>query len=133
MRPGKGWPASGEIDVVELPSTTTNIYSTILGPIEGATQYQQAQIVSPVADLSTDYHNYWVTHLPDSITFGIDNTTLGTLTPADLPPGATWVYNRPQQVLLDLAVGGGGWVGATNSSTPDVSKLLVQSVTFVPA
>ena len=110
------WPQSGEIDVMELPSTTTTVYSTLHGPIAGSTSTQQAQIVSNLPDLSTDYHNYWVRHLENEITFGVDGITLGTLTPASLPPGATWVYNRPMQAILNLAVGG-PWAGAPNGST----------------
>ena len=127
-----GWPAVGEIDVMELPSTTTTMYSTLHGPITGSTATQQAQIISTLPDLSTDYHNYWVRHLPDEITFGVDDQTLGTLTPADLAPGETWVYNRPMSVVINLAVGG-PWAGAPDSTTPAKAQMLVDSVTFVPA
>lgn len=127
-----GWPASGEIDIVELPSTTTTVYSTLHGPIAGTSSTQQAQIISTLPDLSTDYHDYWVRRMPDSITFGVDGRTLGTLTPADLAPGETWVYNRPMYMILNLAVGG-SWAGAPNNSTVFPSKMLVESVTFAPA
>lgn len=127
-----GWPAVGEIDVMEMPSTTTTVYSTLHGPIAGTTANQQAQIISTLPDLSTDYHNYWVRHLNDEITFGVDSQTLGTLTPADLAPGETWVYNRPMSVIINLAVGG-PWAGAPNSSTPAKAQMLVESLTFAPA
>ena len=127
-----GWPATGEIDVMELPSTTTTMYSTLHGPIAGTTATQQAQVISTLPDLSTGYHNYWVTHLPNKIIFGVDNQTLGTLTPADLAPGETWVYNRPMSVLLNLAVGG-SWAGAPDSTTPSTAQMLVDTLTFVPA
>lgn len=127
-----GWPQAGEIDVMELPSTTTTMYSTLHGPIAGTTATQQAQVISNLPDLSTGYHDYWVTHLPDQITFGVDNMTLGTLTPADLAPGETWVYNRPQYVLLNLAVGG-SWAGAPDSTTPSTAQMIVDSVTWTAA
>jgi beta-glucanase (GH16 family) len=76
------------------------------GPIAGTAATQQAQVIGKVPDVSTGYHNFWVTHLPDKITFGVDDVTLGTLTPELLAPGSTWVYNRPMQVILNLAVGG---------------------------
>jgi hypothetical protein len=126
-----GWPASGEIDIVELPSTTTTLYSTLHGPIAGTTATQQAQVISTLPDLSTDYHNYWVRHLPNAITFGIDNQTLGTLTPDDLGPGETWVYNRPMYLILNVAVGG-PWAGAPDSTTPSTAKMLVDSVRWDP-
>lgn len=125
------WPKSGEIDVFELPSTTTTIYNTLHGPITGSTGTQQAQIISTVPDLSADYHNYWVTRLPNSITFGVDDQTLGTLTPDSLSPGSQWVYNQPQQLLLNLAVGG-GWAGAPNSSTPFPATMTVDWVRWDP-
>ena len=127
-----GWPATGEIDVMELPSTTTTMYSTLHGPIAGSNATQQAQIISTLPDLSTDYHNYWVRHLENEITFGVDGQTLGTLTPADLAPGETWVYNRPMYAILNLAVGG-SWAGAPDATTPSTAQMLVESVTFVPA
>lgn len=126
------WPQSGEIDVLELPSTTTTVYSTLHGPIAGTTATQQAQIVSNLPDLSTGYHSFWVRHLVDEITFGVDGTTLGTLTPASLAPGSTWVYNRPMFAILNLAVGG-PWAGAPNGSTRFPAKMLVDSVQWIPA
>ena len=82
-------------------------------------------------DLSTDFHNYWVRHLPNEITFGIDNQTLGTLTPDSLGPGETWVYNRPMYVNLNVAVGG-SWAGAPNSSTAFPAQMLVDSIRWDP-
>lgn len=125
------WPQSGEIDVLELPSTTTTIYSTLHGPIAGTTATQQAQVIGNLPDLSTGYHNFWVTHLPDKITFGVDDVTLGTLTPDSLAPGSTWVYNRPMQVILNLAVGG-PWAGAPNSSTKFPAKMYVDYIRWDP-
>lgn len=125
------WPQSGEIDVLELPSTTTTVYNTLHGPIAGSSTTQQAQIISTLPDLSTDYHNYWVRHLEDEITFGVDDRTLGTFTPESLEPGETWVYNRPMQVILNLAVGG-PWAGEPSKSTRFPAKMLVDSVTWEP-
>ena len=126
------WPKSGEIDVLELPSTTTTIYSTLHGPIAGSTSTQQAQIVSTVPDLSTDFHNYWVRHLPNEITFGVDGQTLGTLTPDSLPEGAEWVYNRPMHVVMNLAVGG-SCAGDPSSSTQFPAAMFVDWVRWDPA
>lgn len=124
-----GWPQSGEIDIVELPSSTTAVHSTLHGPIAGTTDNQQAQLIKNLPDLSTDYHNYWVTHLENSITFGVDNITLGTLTPADLAPGSEWVYNRPMYMVMNLSVGG-QWVGEPDKTTKFPAKMIVDSVRF---
>lgn len=126
-----GWPASGEIDIAELASSTTKLHTTLHGPIAGTTDNQQAQVISMLPDLSTGYHDYWVTHLKDQIIFGVDGQTLGTFTPDDLEPGETWVYNRPMYFIMNLAVGG-SWAGAPDSTTPSTAKMLVESVTFKP-
>ena len=119
-----GWPQSGEIDIAELPSTNTTIYSTLHGPIAGDNGTQQDQIISNLPDVSTGFHNYWVRHLEDEITFGFDDLTLGTFTPDSLQPGETWVYNRPMYVILNLGVGG-PWAGAPDSSTHFPAKMRV--------
>jgi beta-glucanase (GH16 family) len=125
------WPQSGEIDVLELPSTTTTVYSTLHGPIDGSTATQQAQITANLPDLSTDYHNYWVRHLVDEITVGVDDQTLGTFTPASLSPGSKWVYNRPMAAIINLAVGG-PWAGAPNSTTPFPAAMSIDVLRWDP-
>ena len=37
---------------------------------------------SAIADLTDDFHNYWMTRQKDRITIGVDKTTLGTFTPS---------------------------------------------------
>lgn len=129
------WPQSGEIDIIELVSNATTYYTTLHGPISGAPGTvegtQQAQLTGPIADLSTDYHNYWVSRMPDSITVGIDAKTLGTFTPQSLAPGAEWVYNRPMYAGLDLAVGG-SWAGPPDKSTRFPATMLVDWIRYDP-
>jgi beta-glucanase (GH16 family) len=123
------WPQCGEIDIIELVSNATTYHTTLHGPISGGNPNtsegtQQSQFIGPISDLSTDYHNYWVTRIPNSITVGIDTKTLGTFTPQSLPPGAQWVYNRPMYAILDLAVGG-SWAGPPDNSTLFPATMLV--------
>ena len=129
------WPQCGEIDIIELVSNATTYYTTLHGPVSGMPYSdegtQQAQFTGPIADLSTDYHDYWVTRVPDSITVGIDNKTLGTFTPQSLAPGAQWVYNRPMYAILNLAVGG-SWAGPPDKSTPFPATMLVDWFRFDP-
>ena len=130
------WPECGEIDIIELVSKATTYYTTLVGPPvsgrpgNGNEGTQGAQITGPIADLSTDYHSYWVTRIPDSITVGIDTKTLATFTPQTLRPGAQWVYNRPMYAIFDLAVG--GWPGPPDKSTPFPATMLVDWFRFDP-
>ena len=124
-------PGAGEVDVMELPSTTNTVWSTLHGPVEGSIKATQAYNTTDLPDLSTDFHNYWVRHLPNEITFGVDDQTLATFTPDSLSPGSTWVYNRPMDAILDLAVGG-SWAGAPDSSTKFPAQMIVDSVRWDP-
>jgi beta-glucanase (GH16 family) len=130
------WPQCGEIDIIELPSNATTYNTGLHGPISGQPQNtsegtQQVLFSGPIADLSTAYHDYWVTKMPDSITVGIDTKTLGTFTPQSLQPGAQWVYNRPMYAILDLAVGG-SWAGPPDNSTRFPAAMLVDSLRWDP-
>ena len=129
------WPQCGEIDIIELVSNATTYYTTLHGPISGNPNTnegtQQAQFTGPITDLSTAYHNYWVSRIPDSITVGIDTKTLGTFTPQSLPPGGQWVYNRPMYAVLALAVGG-RWAGPPDNSTPFPATMLVDWLRWDP-
>ena len=115
----------------ELVPGTLSVITARMNYLPRSTNTQQAQLTATMPDLSAGYHNYWVTHLPNQITFGVDNITLGTLTPASLAPGSQWVYNQPMYAILDLAVGG-SWAGAPTSSTPSTAQMLVDSITWTP-
>jgi beta-glucanase (GH16 family) len=126
MPSGQGlWPAfwmigadddKAEIDIIELVSSATTYYSTIHGPRTGGGPGYQVQFTGGVADLSDDYHEYWMTHEPQRITAGIDSATLATFVPESLPPEGIWVYDRPMCAVLSMAVGG-DWAGPPDAST----------------
>lgn len=126
------WPAAGEINVVEMASDPRTRYASIHGPVSNVWDYLQDQIVTEGADLSHDFHSYWMTHTKDSITIGVDDTKWGSFTSAALPAGATWVFNKPFYVVLNLAVGG-DWAGPPDGTTKFPATMLVDWVTWEPA
>ena len=63
---------------------------------------------------------------------GVDDTKWGTFTPSSLPASATWVFNKPFYVVLNLAVGG-GWAGLPDSATEFPATMLVDRVNWEPA
>jgi beta-glucanase (GH16 family) len=105
-----GWPASGEIDVIELLNRADTAYFTVIGPrVEGqaeAASHSQLQLTSKMAGLSDEFHIYWLYKQPQQLVFGIDENALATITPTDLPPGHQWIYDAPFFAVLNLAVGG---------------------------
>lgn len=125
------WPGAGEINVVEMINEATTHYSAIHGPVTGVWDYLQAEISGTGADLSTDFHNYWVTRSENSITVGVDGTVWGTFTPDVLPPAAQWVFNKPFYAILNLAVGG-PWAGPPDSSTQFPASMIVDWVQWKP-
>jgi len=133
-----GWPNSGEIDIMELVNAGTTFHVTLHGP-QGDTDYfggveRSGQVVGtkgPIADLTEDFHIYWLDWQPNNITIGLDNKTLANFTPASLPPGAQWVFDRPMYVLLNIAVGG-PWPGPPDATTPFPATMLVDWFDYTP-
>jgi beta-glucanase (GH16 family) len=124
-----GWPRCGEIDIMELigkePST---IYGTIHGPGysggHGLSSSYSLKNNEPFAD---DFHVYAVEWELNVIRFYCDGVLYMTRTPADLPAGTTWVYNRPFFILINVAVGG-NWPGSPDATTMFPQTMLVDYV-----
>jgi beta-glucanase (GH16 family) len=134
-----GWPRCGEIDLMEIVNTGTQFHVTLHGP-QGDSDYyggveKSGQVVGtsgPIADLTNDFHTYWVNWQPNDITIGVDDTTLGAFTPSSLPPGAQWVFEHPMYALLNIAIGG-DWAGPPDASTPWPATMLVDWFRYSPA
>jgi beta-glucanase (GH16 family) len=129
-----GWPQSGEQDIIEwVQSYSPNVTSsTIHGP-----GYSGANGVGSTTTFAnggrTDdasYHVYGVIWSPNSMQFYRDDFTrpFFTVTPSTPGVNGQWVFNAPFFVLMNLAIGGGGFPGFTNSSTPNPATMLVDYV-----
>jgi hypothetical protein len=122
-----GWPASGEIDVLEVIGREPTVaHQTIHGPTAGGGHWQIANHTTG-APWHEDFHTYGVLWLPDRITFFVDGTLKRTLTPSDLAAGWQWAFNKRHFLLLNLAVGG-TWPGYPDATTPFPATLLVDYV-----
>jgi beta-glucanase (GH16 family) len=125
-----GWPASGEFDVMEnLGQTPRVVTAGLHGPGMtggvGSTAYR-----SPTS-LSTAYHVYSMTWKPDSVSFSLDGKVFVTKRKADLPAGATWVFDHPFYLLLNLAVGG-DWPKTPPATTTFPASMYVDWVRVTP-
>ncbi len=129
-----GWPAAGEQDIMEWVQKygAGATSSTVHGP-----GYSGAKGISTEAALAdggriddAGFHTYGVVWAENSLAFYRDDWAkpFVTLTPASLPAGSQWVFNRPFFILLNFAIGGGGFPGLTNASTPRVGETLVDYV-----
>lgn len=123
-----GWPACGEIDVLEaLDGYPRVAHGFINGPSDYAPHYTVAQTAISRRSLASGFHTYAIRWTPSSITWLLDGVPYGTTTRKNLPSGAKWVYNHPFHIVLNLAVGG-SWGGPPTTSTRFPATLLVDWV-----
>ncbi len=123
-----GWPACGEIDIVENKGQEPNtVHGTVHGPgYSGGNGITAAHVV-PGAPLSAGFHVYAIEWFANNIVFSVDGVSYFMLTPGQLPAGTQWVFDHPFGVILDLAVGG-TYVGSPDTSTIFPQTLLVDDV-----
>jgi beta-glucanase (GH16 family) len=113
-----GWPASGEIDIME------NIGSKpeeVLGTIHYGhdfwrfdTQYYTESLdpdsvavgESPLVDFSDDFHVYSVSWTEDCILFQVDGNDNGVPNTRSSVLPTTWPFDQDFHVILNVAVGG---------------------------
>lgn len=132
----KGWPESGEIDVMEtigsLPKELNGTVHAPLGAWSGAadvdgTEWTRGEIYTHATSLSDAFHVYAAEWKPGAIDFSIDGKVYFTINKSQMPAGGRWTFNHANHLLLNLAVGG-EWPGSPTSATPFPSTMLVDWV-----
>ena len=123
-----GWPKCGEIDILEAIGDGSTIYSTLHGPGYSGGHALSAKFPLPAGErIETGFHIYAAEWTPGEIKFFFDDHLIARRTPADLPAGATWVYDHPFFILLNLAVGG-DWPGYPDATTTFPQQMRVDYV-----
>ncbi len=123
-----GWPTCGEIDIMEhIGREPRNVYGTIHGPGYSGANGIGAPYSLTSGAFSDAFHVFAVEWEPNQIRWYVDGRLYQTRTPADLPPGAAWVFDHPFFMLLNLAVGG-YWPGDPDATTVFPQKLFVDYV-----
>jgi beta-glucanase (GH16 family) len=104
-----GWPQCGEIDIMEnVGSEPSVVLGSLHGPGYSGADSITARYTLPGGKRFSDgYHLFAVEWEPGVVRFYVDHDLYATRTPADLPPGATWVFDHPFFIILNVAVGGG--------------------------
>jgi len=126
--PTDGYPASGEIDVLE----------TLGDRLENVQQHAHAPRFDfgDEADIGSggkidDWHTYAIEWTPERIDWQIDGRTTQTLFKKDAGDG--WIFDHPFYIVLNLAVGG-DWPGSPDDETVFPAKMLVDYVrVYTPA
>ena len=123
-----GWPACGEIDIMEnIGREPSIIHGTIHGPGYSGASGIGSQYSLTSGAFSDAFHVFAVEWEPNQIRWYVDGNLYQTRTPADLPTGSAWVFDHPHFILLNLAVGG-YWPGDPDSTTVFPQKMYVDYV-----
>jgi beta-glucanase (GH16 family) len=121
-----GWPASGELDIMEYKGSQPQIsHGTVHFANSGGGHQQLGGVKDALVDLSADYHRFGMLWLPNEVTFYLDDNVVYTARKSD--SGLTyWPFGRNAAgadptfyLILNLAMGGnfGGSVSESLNTT----------------
>lgn len=120
-----GWPACGEIDIMEYVGYQPNyIHGSIHCPASyGATEFTKKL---ELENCEEEFNSYGIIWSENSIAYYVNNpeTPFYTYTPKALD-NSHWPFNKPCFIILNLAVGGtwGGAQGVDNSIFPQTMEI----------
>lgn len=99
-----GWPAAGEIDIMEYAGKEPGIIHTSMHTTSshGKTVNTEKSLIQDIED---GFHTYTANWTPEAITFSIDGKEVYTYAP-EIKNQDTWPYDKPFYLLLNLAIGG---------------------------
>lgn len=125
----EGWPACGEIDIMEqVGFEPSKVHGSLHGPgYFGATPLTGSYTLPDGARFDGGYHVFAAEWEPRVIRFYVDGTLYETQTAGDVPGAGKWAFDAPQFIVLNLAVGG-YWPGMPDATTPLPATMRVDYV-----
>ena len=108
-----GWPACGEIDIVESFGknlSTTQISAAVHSSGGSKAQFQEL----PPAHDAAQFHVYTLDWRPESVEIGVDGQTYLIVKKGDL---SVWPFSQPFFLILNLAIGGTMGGSVSNTAT----------------
>ena len=126
---GRNWPQCGEIDVMEnIGREPYAVHGSMHGPgYSGRLDFTSTYKKPGGVKISADFRDFAIEWRPGEVRFFVDDEAYARFTPAQLPPGKTWVFDHPFFILLNLAVGG-DWPGSPDTTSRFPQKMLVDYV-----
>lgn len=125
---GVGWPKCGEIDIMEnIGREPDVVHGTMHGPGYSGGNGIGGLYTLASGSFADDFHVFAVEWSPGNIRWLVDDKLFRAAATTNLPGGATWVFNNPFFLLLNVAVGG-GWPGNPDASTTFPQQMVVDYV-----
>jgi beta-glucanase (GH16 family) len=124
-----GWPACGEIDIMELTGDVPNrVVSTVhYGANQAQHNYNSISTFAASGDSYQDrFHVYSINWENNIIEFLVDDVVVHTETPASMN-GQPYPFNKFFFFIFNVAVGG-NWPGSPDSSTKFPQYMIVDYV-----
>jgi beta-glucanase (GH16 family) len=123
-----GWPACGEIDIMELVGTNPNrTHGTMhWKPVSGANTNKGGNYTLASGDFSQQFHVFSIIWEENSIRWYVDDQLFFTGTAADVG-NANYPFNAPEFFIFNVAVGG-NWPGPPDGNTPFPQRMFVDYV-----
>ncbi len=124
-----GWADCGEIDIMEnVGREPGTIHGTVHGPGYSGGGGIGGPFKLPSNESFADvFHLFAIDWETNRIRWSVDNQTYFSVTPTNLPAGKKWVFDKPEFLLMNLAVGG-EWPGKPDSTTAFPQQMLVDYV-----
>jgi beta-glucanase (GH16 family) len=99
-----GWPASGEIDIMEYVGREPNtIYTSLHTPASHGETINSGKTV--IEDIEEGFHTYKTVWSKDNIKFFVDDELVYTFVPEEYD-NAHYPFRKPFYFLLNMAIGG---------------------------
>ena len=123
-----GWPACGEIDIMELIGTNpSRVYGTMhWKPLNGSNVNKGGNYDLTSGDYSQQFHVFSIVWTQNIIKWYVDDVLFFTGTSADMA-GANYPFNANHFLIFNVAVGG-NWPGPPDANTAFPQRMFVDYV-----
>lgn len=123
-----GWPACGEIDIMELIGTyPSRTYGTLhWKPVTGTNTSKGSEYNLPTGNFSDQFHVFSLVWAQDVLKWYVDDLLFLTVSKADFG-AANYPFNAPQFFIFNVAVGG-NWPGPPDANTTFPQRMFVDYV-----
>lgn len=121
------WPASGEMDIMELLGHQTDIaYGTCHYGVSNDHQQLGSNFTLSSGEFSEDFHTFALEWTANALKWYIDDNLYFSISDLDVAP-YEWVFDQDFHFILNVAVGG-NWPGNPNGATTFPQALEVDYV-----